>query len=220
MYLANRSHNSAHLDLARFPIVSVTTTLSHSSNRPTAACLLVLFLSLITPARRPVEFVFRVGAFRSAASTRFNPTLVQSKTTKSSQRNRELDPPVERLRARGEGAHEERSFDPPLLGKQPEPGRHWRPGWPKRVVAARIVGPNAPSRHVVRTKMKSSPQATTQLRHGNLFRLWLGLLPFAHLPKSTRETCNPNILLPRFAAFSANLQALCSCRLIWGARRG
>ena len=218
MYLANRSHHSAHLDLARFPTVSATTTLSHS--RPTAASPLVLFFSLITPTRRAVESVFRVGAFRSAASTRFNPILVQSKTTKSSQRNRELDPPVERLRARGEGAYEERSFDPPLLGKQPEPGRHWRPGWPKKVVAARIVGPNAPSRHVVITKMKSSPQATAQLRHSNLFRLWLGLLPFAHVPKLTRETCYPNILLPRFATFSTNLQALCSCRLIWGARRG
>ena len=124
MHSANHSHSSAHLDLARFPIVSVTTTLSHSSKRPTAATLLVLSFSLITPARKAVESVFLIGAFRPPASTRFNPTLVQSKMTKSSQRHCELDPPAERLRARREGVREKRRFDPPLFGEQPEPGRH------------------------------------------------------------------------------------------------
>ena len=109
MYSANHSHNSAHCDLARLSIVSVSTTPSHTSNRPTSASLLVLSFTLMTPARKAVGSVFLVGAFRPAAPTRFNPTLVQSKTTKSSQRNRELDPPVERFRARGEGVHAEKA---------------------------------------------------------------------------------------------------------------
>ena len=74
---------------------------------------------------------------------------------------RELHPPVERLRAKGGGIEE-------LLGGMPiagcaetEPRRVGGSARPKGFVCARIVGADAPRRHVVGAGVKASPKNDT-----------------------------------------------------------